>query len=130
MSLHVLAAGALIADPVRRAGAKGDFSTATLRVATEDGAMLCSLIAFAAAAAELLQHRQGDALAVAGRARLTSWTGRDGAEHRGLSLVADQVASAASARRAAAARRSATRSPSVATDSALDRPGDRWGAEP
>ena len=86
---------------MRRAGAKGDFATATLRVATEDDAILVSLIAFGDAAETVLAHRQGAALAVAGRARLSSWTGKDGTERHGLSVVAEQVASASAARRAA-----------------------------
>lgn len=105
MSLHMLATGGLIAAPMRRAGAKGDFGTATLRVATEDGAILVSLIVFNQQAEQLLAHRQGDTLAVAGRAKLTSWAGRDGNENHGLSVVVEQIASAAGARRADAARR-------------------------
>jgi single-stranded DNA-binding protein len=106
MSLHILATGSLTADPVRRTGASGkDFATATLRVATDDDAVLVSLIAFGDAAETLLAHRQGSALAVAGRAKLSSWTGRDGAEHHGLSVVAEQIASASAARRAEADRR-------------------------
>jgi single-stranded DNA-binding protein len=105
MSLHILATGRLIADPVRRTGAKGDFTTALLRVATDDGAILASVIAFGAAAESLLAHRAGATLAVAGRAELTSWTGRDGAENHGLSMVAEQIASASGARRADVERR-------------------------
>lgn len=100
MSLHVLALGSLVADPVRRTGAKGNFATATLRVATEDGAILVSAIAFAAAAESLLVLRQGGAVAVSGRARLSKWTSRDGQERHGLAIVAEQVASAGAARRA------------------------------
>ncbi len=103
MSLHILAAGSLIADPVRRSGAKGDFATATLRTATDDGAILVSVIAFAAAE-QLLAHQQGDAIAVAGRSTLRSWT-KDGETKFGLSVVAEQITSAAAARRADAARR-------------------------
>lgn len=105
MSLHALAAGSLIADPARRSGAKGDFATAILRASTEDGAILVSIIAFGAQAAQLLDHHQGDALAISGRTKLTQWTGRDGAEHHGLSMVIETIASAAGARRADVARR-------------------------
>ena len=48
MSLYMLATGSLTADPIRRTGAKGDFATGTLRVATEDDAILVSVIAFGA----------------------------------------------------------------------------------
>ncbi len=36
MSLHALATGTLITDPVQRNGSKGPFTTALLRVAAED----------------------------------------------------------------------------------------------
>jgi single-stranded DNA-binding protein len=107
MSLHVLATGALISNPQRRTSAGGNiFATGTIRAATEDGAMLISVIAFNDLADELLRHQQGEAIAVAGRAKFTSWTAKDGAEKHGLSVVAEQIASAANARRADADRRS------------------------
>jgi len=106
MSLHALATGTLTGDPARRSSKSGaEFATATLRAATEVGPILTSIVAFGEAAAELLRHRQGDALAVTGRAKLTSWTGRDETHHHGISIVAEQIASAASARRAETARR-------------------------
>ena len=105
MSLYTLATGNLIADPVRRTGAKGDFATATLRVATDDDAILVSVIAFGDTAETLLEHRHGSTLAVSGRAKLSSWTGKDGAQHSGMSVVAEQIASASAARRADAKRR-------------------------
>jgi single-stranded DNA-binding protein len=73
MSFYVLASGALIADPQCRAGAKGAFTTATIR-ANGDEAVLVSVIAFGDEAGRLLEFVKGDALAVSGRARLTSWT--------------------------------------------------------
>ena len=106
MSLYLLATGMLISDPARRTGAKGaDFATATIRVATDDGAILISAIAFGELAAQLLAQHRGDALAVSGRARLSEWTGRAGETHHGISLVVEQLASASAARRAGAARR-------------------------
>jgi len=63
-----------------------------MRVPAEDAeAMLVSVIAFAAdAVTGLLALSKGDALAIAGRAKLTSWE-KDGEEKHGLSVVADQV---------------------------------------
>jgi single-stranded DNA-binding protein len=87
--LHLLASGKLIADPQRREGAKGSFSTAAIRA--ED--TVVSLIAFQDAAARLLELAKGDAIAVSGQARLTSWTGRHGTEKHGISLVAEQLIS-------------------------------------
>jgi len=104
MSLHVLASGALIGDPQRREGAKGEFAIATIRASGEE-TVLVSIIAFGDEAEHLLKLSKGDQLAVSGRARLTSWTGRDGVEKHGISLVAEQIASAKPR------RRSATRSP-------------------
>ena len=110
MSFFALVAGNLVADPLRRTGQRGDFATGSVRAHTEGGEyMLVSAIAFGDAAEQLLAHRQGDALALSGRASLRSWTGKDGAEKHGLSLVAEQIASAASARRADAERRRTAR---------------------
>ena len=93
MSLFALTSGPLIADPVRREGAKGPLATAMLRAATGEGeAILVSLIAFGDDAARLLEYGKGDALAVSGRAQMKSWTGRDGAEKHGLGLVVEQIA--------------------------------------
>jgi single-stranded DNA-binding protein len=105
VSLHILATGALIADPARRTGSKGPFVTATIRVATDDGSILVSIIAFHDQAERLLGHQQGQTISMSGRARLNSWTGRDGKEQHGLALVAEAIASAATARRADADRR-------------------------
>ena len=93
MSLYMLASGALIGDPQSREGAKGRFTTATI-LANGDEAVRVSVIAFGDEATRLLEFVKGDALAVSGRARLTSWTGRDGAEKHDISLVAEQIAAA------------------------------------
>src|SRR5690348_13372856 len=110
MSLNALATGSLIADPIRRTSRKGGtFATAALRTATEDGAILVSVIAFGAQAEQLPSHRQRDALATPGRANLTTWTGRDGNEKHGVSLAAEQIASTAEAPRPDAGHRRAAR---------------------
>jgi single-stranded DNA-binding protein len=101
-----LVIGSLIADPVRRTGTSGkDFGTAQIRCATDDDAFLLSVIAFGDTAETLLEHRHGSTLAISGRAKLSSWTGKDGAQHSGMSVVAEQIASASAARRADAKRR-------------------------
>lgn len=95
--LNVLASGALTRDPQERTAANGNpYVTAMLRVPVEDGeALFVSLIAFEAQAVEaLLALAKGDSVAVAGRAKLSEWTGKDGAEKRGLSVVADRVLTA------------------------------------
>jgi len=53
--------------------------------------MLVSVIAFAAdAVAALLALQRGDSVAIAGRAKLTSWE-KAGEQKHGLSVVADRV---------------------------------------
>jgi single-stranded DNA-binding protein len=129
MSFHALVSGELVADPARRTGAKADFATGTLRVATDDSAILASMIAFGEAAETLLSRTQGTALAVSGRAKLTAWIGKDGGERHGVSIVVEQITSAAAARRAEAARRRETpmrrEPPPEKEDPALPPPADR-----
>jgi single-stranded DNA-binding protein len=105
--LHALILGTLVSDPVRRTTKTGNpFATGTLRVATDDGeSILVSVAAFGDMAPRLLAHHQGSTLSVAGRGKLTSWTGKDGAEKHGISITVTELASAASARRADADRR-------------------------
>jgi single-stranded DNA-binding protein len=92
--LNVLASGVLVAQPQRRTAAAGkDYATCTMRTATDGAdAVLCSLIAFAPDAVDaLVALGKGDALAIAGRAKLSNWIGKDGNEAHGLSVVADKV---------------------------------------
>ena len=94
MSLSILAQGTLIAEPVTRTGERGKaFVTATLRTPVDgDEAILVSLIAFAGEPRALLAAlKKGDSVACTGPAKLTSWTGKDGAENRGISVVAEAV---------------------------------------
>ena len=93
MGLYLLASGTLISDPQSREGAKGPFTTAML-CAEGDGLVLVSIIAFDSKAERLLEFAKGDPIAIAGRAKLTSWTGRDGTERRGISIVSDQIVAA------------------------------------
>lgn len=111
MSIHLLATGSLVSDPQRRTGKTGaDYATANLRCHTENGEYaFISAIAFGDAAAELLRHHQGSTLAISWRAKLQTWVGKDGETKAGLSIVAEQIASAASARRADAERRRGAR---------------------
>ena len=91
--LTILASGTLVADPVERRSANDKpYVTCAVRVPAEDAdAMMISVIAFSeSAVAALLALAKGDALAIAGRAKLSSWT-KDGEEKHGLSVVADRV---------------------------------------
>jgi single-stranded DNA-binding protein len=139
MSLYMMATGVLISDPRRRDGAKGPFTTATIR-AGGDEAGLASVIAFGDESERLLEFMKGDALAVSGRARLTNWTGRDGTEKHGISLVAEQIAAARPrprsraasvssrppARSSARSSHSAPRVPGHGADLPLDRVDNPW----
>jgi single-stranded DNA-binding protein len=99
-SLFALATGALIANPQRREGQKGPFATAIIRVAGNDGeATLISGVAFGDEATRLLELSKGDAISLAGRAKLSSWVGRDGEEKHGISIVIEQIAAAKPRRR-------------------------------
>jgi len=53
--------------------------------------VVASIIAFGAFAEQLLDFSKGSVVSVAGRARLSSWTGKDGAEHHGLSITLAQI---------------------------------------
>jgi single-stranded DNA-binding protein len=91
--LTILASGTLVADPVERRSANDKpYVTCAVRVPAEDAeAMMISVIAFSeSAVAALLALAKGDALAIAGRAKLSSWI-KGGEEKQRLSVVADKV---------------------------------------
>ena len=91
--LSVLIEGTLIAAPVQRTSAKGTpFVTVQLRCSGDDGeSILCSVIAFQAAAVEALAAlAAGDTVAVAGPGSLSQW--EKNGEHRvGLKVTATRV---------------------------------------
>jgi single-stranded DNA-binding protein len=93
--LDVLVSGKLIKDPVIRTGQSGKpFTTALLRVDTgEEEQTLVSVIAFQEAAEKLARLKAGDAVAIAGSAKLSSWE-KDGETKHGLSVTASAVLSA------------------------------------
>lgn len=111
--LSVLCSGSLVSDPRERTTAGGKaFATAQMRVPAEDAeAMLVSVIAFNAdAVTGLLALSKGDALAVAGRAKLSTWE-KDGEEKHGLSVVVDRVLTAYQAGKLRKAAREAESEP-------------------
>lgn len=106
MSITALVAGRLVAQPERRTGQSGKpFTLARIAAATEDGDVLVSVIAFGEAAAALAALGKGDSAAVTGRAKVSTWTGKDGALRSGLSITADAVLTAYQVRQRRAARR-------------------------
>jgi single-stranded DNA-binding protein len=121
MSMYMLATGTLVSDPVRRTGQSGaDYATATIRCGSGDDATWISIVAFNDSGERLLELIKADAVSPAGRAELSAWTGRDGAERRGLRIVASEIAAARPRRRSnsesrsdGAANRRPTRSKNV-----------------
>jgi single-stranded DNA-binding protein len=100
--------GKLVADPVQRTASSGKaFVTAQLRVATEDESLLVSVIAFDKDTRDKLARlRKGDATAITGRAKPTTWE-KNGEQRHGLSVVASGVLTAYEA----AKRRSSSEKP-------------------
>lgn len=92
MSITALIAGKLIADPDRRMGQSGKpFVLAKVSAHDGDADALVSVVAFGPIAEQLGALGKGDAVAVTGRARVTTWEGKDGTSKAGLNLVADAV---------------------------------------
>ena len=57
-----------------------------------------SLAAFGTTGEALAKHAKGDMVAILGRLTKSAWTGRDGAERSGFSVLVDSVASARTVR--------------------------------
>jgi single-stranded DNA-binding protein len=87
-----LITGKLIADPEQRTGQSGKpYTRATVAAHDGDGDALVSLMAFGTVGEQLAAMAKGDTVALNGRAKLNSWTGRDGVTRTGLSLTADAM---------------------------------------
>jgi len=128
--LSILASGALVRDPHRRQTAAGkEYATCLLRCAIEDGdPVLVSIIAFDAdVVAALLALQKGDSCAIAGRAKLTEWTGKDGGEKRGLNVTADRVLTAYQAGKQRKASREAEDPEPRAPEPAAPKQGNHGG---
>jgi single-stranded DNA-binding protein len=95
VSITALVAGKLIADPEHRTGQSGKpFVLAKVVAHDGDDDALVSVMAFGDAARQLGAMGKGDAVAINGRAKVTTWTGKDGGARAGLSVTADAVLSA------------------------------------
>ncbi len=57
-----------------------------------------SLAAFASTGEALARHGKGDMVAVSGKVTKSAWTGKDGTERAGFSVLADSIASARTVR--------------------------------
>jgi single-stranded DNA-binding protein len=134
MSFFALISGTLAADPQQRTGSNGKpFTTAVIRVGDGDDGFTASCIAFCDAASRLLDFSKGDAVSLSGRAKLSAWTGRDGAEHHGLSITLGQIIGLDTPkpqRRKPSARKRAQRFMAPSGEVPNDRVDDLWGPVP
>jgi single-stranded DNA-binding protein len=90
MTAFVLVTGSLWKNPEQRSSSKSGklFVTATLK----DDAEFWSVTAFSESAqAELLRLGAGDALSAQGKLEIKTYTGNDGSQKIGRSIVADSV---------------------------------------
>ncbi len=92
--IRALLTGTLHADPQTRTSQSGKpYCTARLRADTGDNnTVWCSLIAFGQEGERLTSMKAGTAISVSGRAKLSSWLGKDGSPAAGLSVVVDELA--------------------------------------
>jgi single-stranded DNA-binding protein len=103
-NFYALITGALIADPVTRKTQDGrDYVTVSLRCGEGNKAAILSAAGFSEHATSLLRFTKGDAVSIAGPARLTEWTAPDGAIRHGVTVTAQQIASTRPERRPRAA---------------------------
>lgn len=100
MSITALIAGRLVADPEKRAGTNSKpYTLAKVSAATEGGDSLVSVIAFGSVAEQLAALAKGDSVSLTGRAKVSTWAGREGDTWAGLSLIADGLLTAYHLRR-------------------------------
>jgi single-stranded DNA-binding protein len=96
MSLSILTQGRLLADPVVRTSRNGTpFVSFAISAAVEGEYTTINAVGFDADVVERMNTlTKGESVAIAGRARLSTWEGRDGTTKVGLSVVADSVLTA------------------------------------
>jgi single-stranded DNA-binding protein len=118
MALDVLITGRMVKPAQQRTAANGNaFALAQVSVPTDgDESLLASCIAFSRSAVDgLLALDKGDAVALAGKAKLSTWTGSDGATKVGLNVTVDAVLTAYHVQRKRKAAQGDDREPDEAT---------------
>lgn len=92
--IRALLTGTLHADPESRTSKTGKpYCTARLKADSGDNnTVWCSLIAFGQEGERLATLKAGTAISVSGRAKLSSWLGKDGSPSAGLDLTIDELA--------------------------------------
>jgi len=103
--IHAALYGRLTKDPQSRTTASGkEMTIATLAVdatpnnASEPETLWVAILAFGRQAETLERHRKGEMVAVTGRLTQSRWTGQEGEERTGLSLVVDTIVSSRTVR--------------------------------
>jgi len=91
MSLRALVTGRLYGAPMRREGKAATFTTAKLAADTDQGTAWVSLIAFGAVGNRLAGLKDGDTIAVAGKAELSAYADKQGEPRASMNLVADEL---------------------------------------
>ncbi len=92
MSLHLLATGTLFKDPEQRFSKSGKtFGTATLKCGSGDETSWVKVVAFdQTAQSELLRLTAGDAIAVQGAAKISTYE-KDGTARVNIDLIAAAI---------------------------------------
>ncbi len=120
MTAQLAAHGRLGEDPKEIATSSGKaMAVCSLAVAIEEhGAgdpppLWIGILAFGRTAEDLLRHRRGDLLSVAGRLQRKRWIGQDGQERERLEVICDALVSARTVRPAGGRKREGGRSSPV-----------------
>lgn len=92
--IRCLVTGRLHDTPQARTSANGNtFAIAKVKADDKNGAWVwVSVIAFGQEAERLLPLKQGDTVAIGGRAEIGAWLDKDGNPHGSLSIVVDEIA--------------------------------------
>jgi len=92
--IRALVSGKLHDAPQARTSQSGNtFAIGKVKADDKNGAWVwVSVIAFGQEAERLLTLKQGDAVAIGGRAEIGAWSDKDGNPHGSLSIVADEIA--------------------------------------
>ncbi len=131
MSITALVTGKLTADPDSRIGSNGKrFIVARVSAHNGDERVTVSVIAFGSVADQLAELGKGDAVAITGRAKVTTWANADGATSSGLSVAADAVLTSYHVRRRREAFANSGAGPAPAPNAPdFDRPaGEQAGS--
>lgn len=117
MTLRALITGTLYGDPEPKTGQSGKgYTRAKLRadVSKDEPSVWVSLIAFGSLADTLAYLKANDSVSVAGKAKLTAWTGKDGNPQAGMDLVIDELVALKGQRPAAGQPKAAATAPKPA----------------